>query len=43
MKSILCAWKKLEGVPFDVAAREEALRMKEDLCACLKAAGKELL
>ena len=42
-RSILCAWKKREGVPFDVAAREEALRMKEDLCACLKAAGKELI
>ena len=41
-RSILCAWKKREGVPFDVAAREEAIRMREDLCACLAQAGKEL-
>ena len=41
-RSILCAWKKREGVPFDVAAREEAIRMREELCACLREAGKEL-
>lgn len=41
-RSILCAWKKREGMPFDAAAREEAIRMREDLCACLKAAGKEI-
>ncbi len=42
-RSILCAWQKREGLAFDIAAREEALRMREDLCACLKAAGKESL
>lgn len=41
-RSILCAWKKREGMPFDEAAREEALRMREDLRSSLKAAGKEL-
>ena len=41
-RSILCAWKKREGMAFDAAAREEAIRMREELCACLKAAGKEL-
>ena len=41
-RSILCAWKKREGMAFDAAAREEAIRMREDLCACLKAAGKEI-
>ena len=41
-RSILCAWKKCEGMAFDAAAREEAIRMREDLCACLKAAGKEI-
>ena len=39
---ILCAWKKREGVPFDKAARDEALRMREDLCASLKEMGKEI-
>ena len=41
-RSILCAWKKREGVAFDVAARDEAIRMREDLCACLKEMGKEI-
>ena len=41
-RSILCAWKKREGMAFDAAAREEAIRMREDLCSCLKAAGKEI-
>ena len=41
-RSILCAWKKREGVPFDVAARDEALRMREDLCSSLKEMGKEI-
>ena len=41
-RSILCAWKKREGVPFDKAARDEALRMREDLCASLKEMGKEI-
>ena len=40
-RSILTAWKKREGVAFDVAAREEALRMREDLCQNLKEIGKE--
>ncbi len=42
-RSILCAWKKREGMAFDAAAREEAIRMREDLCGCLRAAGKEIL
>lgn len=41
-RSILCAWKKREGMAFDEAARAEAIRMREDLCGCLKAAGKEI-
>ena len=41
-RSILCAWKKHEGMAFDEASRQEALRMREDLCSCLKAVGKEL-
>lgn len=41
-RSILCAWKKREGMAFDEAARAEALRMREDLCGCLSAAGKEI-
>ena len=41
-RSILCAWKKREGMAFDAAARDEALRMKEDLCSSLKAVGKEI-
>ncbi len=41
-RSILCAWKKREGMAFDAAAREEALRMREDLCASLKEMGKEI-
>ena len=41
-RSILCAWKKREGMTFDEAARAEAIRMREDLCGCLKAAGKEI-
>ena len=41
-RSILCAWKKREGMAFDAAARDEAIRMREDLCSCLKAAGKEI-
>ena len=42
-RSILCAWKKREGMAFDEAARAEAIRMREDLCACLKAMGKEIV
>ncbi len=41
-RSILCAWKKREGMAFDEAARAEAIRMREDLCTCLKAAGKPI-
>ena len=41
-RSILCAWKKREGVPFDKAARDEALRMREDLCSSLREMGKEI-
>ena len=41
-RSILTAWKKREGVDFDVAARDEALRMREDLCSSLKEMGKEI-
>ena len=41
-RSILCAWKKRESVAFDVAARDEALRMREDLCKCLAEMGKEI-
>ncbi len=41
-RSILCAWKKREGVAFDVAARDEAIRMREDLCKCLAEMGKEI-
>ena len=38
-RSILCAWKKREGMAFDAAARDEALRMKQDLCDSLAAVG----
>ncbi len=41
-RSILCAWKKREGMTFDEAARAEALRMREDLCSCLAAVGKPI-
>ncbi len=41
-RSILCAWKKREGMAFDEAARAEALRMREDLCSCLAAVGKAI-
>ena len=41
-RSILCAWKKREGMAFDAAARDEAIRMREDLCSCLKEMGKEI-
>jgi len=41
-RSILCAWKKREGVAFDAAARDEAIRMREDLCKCLAEMGKEI-
>ena len=41
-RSILCAWKRREGVPFTQAAREEAIRMREDIAAGLAAAGKAL-
>lgn len=34
-RSILCAWKKREGVPFDEAARLEAMRMREELRTCV--------
>ena len=39
-RSILCAWKKRPELPFTQAAREEALRMREDILAGLAAAGK---
>ena len=39
---ILCAWKKREGMAFDAAARDEALRMKQDLCDSLAAVGKAI-
>ena len=41
-RSILCAWKKREGMAFDAAAREEALHMKEDLASSLAAVGKAI-
>ena len=41
-RSILCAWKKREGMAFDAAARDEALRMKEDLAGSLAAVGKAI-
>lgn len=41
-RSILCAWKKRPDVAFDVAAREEAIRMREDIAQGLKSAGKEI-
>ena len=41
-RSILCAWKKREGMAFDAAARDEALRMKQDLCDSLAAVGKAI-
>ena len=41
-RSILCAWKKREGVPFAQAAREEAVRMREDIASALATAGKAL-
>ena len=41
-RSILTAWKKREGMAFDAAARDEALRMREDLCSSLAAMGKEI-
>ena len=41
-RSILCAWKKREGMAFDAAAREEAIRMREDIAAGLAAAGKSI-
>lgn len=34
-RSIMCAYKKQPGVPFAAAARNEALRMKDDLLAAL--------
>jgi len=40
-RSILCAWKTRPDMDFAHAAREEALRMRDDLLAGLKAAGKE--
>ena len=40
-RSLLLAWKKREGAAFDEAARLEALKMREDIGAGLKAAGKE--
>lgn len=41
-RSILCAWKKRPGMTFDAAARDEAIRMREDLASCLAAAGKAI-
>lgn len=34
-RSILCAWKKREGAPFDEAARLEAIRMRDELRTCI--------
>jgi len=39
-RSILCAWKAQPGVDFALAARNEALRMRDDLLAGLEAAGR---
>jgi len=39
-RSVLCAWKTRPGMHFAHAAREETLRMRDDLLAGLKAAGK---
>lgn len=41
-RSILCAWKTRTDMDFAPAAREEALRMRDDLLAGLEAAGKPL-
>ena len=41
-RSILCAWKKREGVACDAAARDGAIRMREDLCKCLAEMGKAI-
>ncbi len=41
-RSILCAWKKKPDMPFAQAAREEALRMREDIAAGLAAVGKAI-
>ena len=41
-RSILCAWKRREGVSFTQAARDEAIRMREDIAAGLAAAGKAM-
>ena len=38
-RSVLCAWKKKPGMPFDQAAREEVLRMRQDIQDGLTAAG----
>ena len=32
-RSLLCAWKKQSGVAFDTAARNEAIRMRDDITA----------
>ena len=32
-RSLLCAWKKQPGVAFDMAARNEAIRMRDDITA----------
>lgn len=32
-RSLLCAWKKQPGVAFDTAARNEAIRMRDDITA----------
>ena len=42
-RSILCAWKTRPGMDFAHAAREEALRMRDDLLAGLNSAGKSFL
>lgn len=41
-RSILCAWRTRPGMDFARAAREEALRMRDDLLAGLDAAKKPL-
>lgn len=41
-RSILCAWKKQEGVDLATAARTEALRMREDIATALHEAGKDI-
>ncbi|MDR3050306.1 MAG: orotidine-5'-phosphate decarboxylase [Oscillospiraceae bacterium] len=41
-RSVLCAWQKRPGVPFAQAARQEALRMRDEIASALASAGKAL-